>query len=404
MELELTDDQRLFHETSRKFLDATMATAAVRALAADPDGFDRAWWRSGAELGWTSLLVDGAHGGGAISGSGLADLAIVAEELGRHVAPGPLLAVNVVANAVSRLGSADQQAAVLPGLLDGSQLATWCVRDHGRKWTGPSASTATAPTGPRRAEAQTKSEPAAVASARGVGFEINAKKVMVEAGAQADWLLVTAATAAGPTQFLLPSTTAGIEITPSTSVDLVRRYATVRFNGVQVGLDAVLGTVGHAAQDIERQLQVALVLQCAEMTGAAGKVFEFTCEYATDRYSFGRPLASYQALKHRFADMKTWLEASYATTLAAAAAVHAQGPDAPRLASVAKAYVADRTPEIIHDCIQMHGGIGVTWEHDLHLYLRRVTLMRAMYGTPDEHRERIATIVIEREDAADGNR
>jgi alkylation response protein AidB-like acyl-CoA dehydrogenase len=119
-------------------------------------------------------------------------------------------------------------------------------------------------------------------------------------------------------------------------------------------------------------------------------VLEFTIQWAFDRYSFGRPLASYQALKHRFADMKLWLEASYATAAAAARAVQADGPEAAELASVAKAYIGERATDLVQDCVQLHGGIGVTWEHDIHLYLRRVTVDRVLWGTPSEHRRLIA--------------
>jgi alkylation response protein AidB-like acyl-CoA dehydrogenase len=129
------------------------------------------------------------------------------------------------------------------------------------------------------------------------------------------------------------------------------------------------------------------------MVGAMDRVFEFTVEYAADRYSFGRPLASYQALKHRFADMKVWLEAAHATAGAAARAVDSDSTHATELVSVAKAYIGDRGPVILQDCVQIHGGIGVTWDHDLHLYLRRVTQDRVLFGAPADHRERIATLI-----------
>jgi alkylation response protein AidB-like acyl-CoA dehydrogenase len=122
-------------------------------------------------------------------------------------------------------------------------------------------------------------------------------------------------------------------------------------------------------------------------------VFEFTVQWAFDRYSFGRPLASYQALKHRFADMRLWLEASFATAAAAARAVQAGDPDAAELASVAKAYIGERATDLIQDCVQLHGGIGVTWEHDIHLYLRRGTVNRTMFGTPGDHRRRLADLL-----------
>jgi alkylation response protein AidB-like acyl-CoA dehydrogenase len=167
----------------------------------------------------------------------------------------------------------------------------------------------------------------------------------------------------------------------------------VRFDGVRVPASAVVGTVGGAAGDVDRQLQIALVLQCAEMAGAAYRVFEMTVEYAFDRYSFGRPLASYQALKHRYADLKLWVESCFATADGAARAVQEDAGRGAKLASVAKAYVGERAPEIIQDGVQLHGGIGVTWEHDIHLYLRRVTVDRALYGSPDDHLERVALAV-----------
>jgi alkylation response protein AidB-like acyl-CoA dehydrogenase len=135
-----------------------------------------------------------------------------------------------------------------------------------------------------------------------------------------------------------------------------------------------------------------LVLQCAETVGATEQVFDFTVQYAFDRYSFGRALASYQALKHRFADMKLWLESAQAITVEATRAVQYDEDDAGEVARIAKAYVAERCPEIIQDCVQMHGGIGVTWDHDIHLYLRRAVLHRQTYGDPIEQRDRVAIL------------
>ncbi len=142
---------------------------------------------------------------------------------------------------------------------------------------------------------------------------------------------------------------------------------------------------------------MALVLQAAESVGAMERAFDMTVAWAFDRYSFGRPLASYQELKHRFADMKTWLEASHAVTDAAAGAVDGDATDAAELVSVAAAFVGEYGGEMLQDCVQIHGGIGLTYEHDLHLLLRRVTLNRALLGTPALHRRRIAQLLIEQE-------
>jgi|TARA_B110001454_G_scaffold129162_1_gene120404 alkylation response protein AidB-like acyl-CoA dehydrogenase len=377
MKLDLTDDQQLFQETVRRFVETEVPISTVRGLIGDADGFDRGWWREAAALGWTSLLVPEALGGGSISGTGPVDLAIVAEEIGRGVAPGPLVPVNVVAETIARSGSAEQQGG-LEGVLAGETILAWCFNELGGNWT------------PEGVSLQ--------ATEAADGFTLNGVKTAVEAGGQADFLLVTATTGTDLTQFLIPADLPGITITAQSSLDLARRFAEVRFDNVGVDASAVVGTVGGAQADVERQCIVATMLQCAETTGAVARVFEFTVEYAFDRHSFGRPLASYQALKHRFADMKLWLEASHATADGAGLAV-AIDVDAARTVSVAKAYIGDKSVDIIQDCVQLHGGIGVTWEHDIHLYLRRATVNRGLFGTPNDHRERLAALVgIKRKD------
>jgi alkylation response protein AidB-like acyl-CoA dehydrogenase len=367
----LTDDQQLFRETTRKFLEDTCPLDTVRRVAEEePEGFNRDWWRRGAELGWVSMLVSEDHGGGCISGQALADLVLVAEEMGRLVSPGPLVPTNVVAAALSRVGTPTHHKR-LAGLVGGETVATWC------------------PGGPYLGTDQVAGQVHAVA--QGDGFLLEGTSGPVEAGGEADLILVTAQSDRGLAQFLIPSSSPGVTANPAGSLDLVRRFACLRFDQVEVATDAVLGEPGSVGPDVERQLEDAVVLQCAEMVGAVDRVLEFTIEYAQDRFSFGRPLASYQALKHRFADMKMWLEASHASAGAAARAVDSGSTHAPELISVAKSYIGDHAPVILSECVQFHGGIGVTWDHDLHLYLRRVVQDRAQFGTPRDHRERVAT-------------
>lgn len=376
MEFGLTDDQQLFQETTRKFLEDTCPLDTVRKIAEEqPEGFDRTWWRRGAELGWVSMLVAEDHGGGSVSGQGLSDLALVAEEVGRLVAPGPLIPANVVAAALSRSGGPDQLQ-YLADLVGGETVAAWCPPE----FSGGPGGSARARGGVR----------ATVQGSPGGSFVLDGTTAPVEAGAEADLLLVTALTEDGPAQFVVPSGAAGLSVHPAESIDLVRRFASLRFDGVEVAAASALGEPGHAAGEIERQLHDAVVLQCFEMVGAVDRVFSFTAEYAEDRFSFGRPLVSYQALKHRFADMKMWLEASHATAGAAARAVDSCSPLADELVSVAKSYIGDHGPFILQECVQLHGGIGVTWDHDLHLYLRRVAQDRSQFGTPRDHRDRIA--------------
>ena len=371
MEIELTEDQELFVETTAKFLERTSPLPTVREWAEkEPAGFPAAWWRQGAELGWTSLLVPEEDGGGSVSGRGLVDLTLVAEEMGRWVSPGPLLPTNVVAAALAEFGTDAQRATYLPGLLSGASIATWCLGEPG----------ASALPGAVTLEA----------TRRGGEFELSGRKGAAEAAAEADVFVVAALVDGEPTQFIVPADAPGVTVSRVESIDLVRRFATVAFEGVVLPPDSVLGQVGGAAGQIERLFELVVALQCASMAGVVDRVLAFTLEYSFDRYSFGRPLASYQALTHRFADMKMWTEASLATAAAAARAVDSRSGDSFELVSVAKSYIGDRATAILQDCVQLHGGIGVTWDHDLHLYIRRAVQDRALFGTPHEHRERIA--------------
>ena len=360
MEFELTEEQAFFVDTTRRFLEAECGIPAMRALEHDPVGHDPKVWARGAELGWTSFLVPEADGGGSFSPHGLLDLVLVAEEMGRVVAPGPLGPVNVVAGALGRAGSAAQRADVLPGLVSGEKVAGWC---GARPVTG---------------------------RPDGGGFVLSGTCSPVEAAAQADHLLVAVEHDGGRSQVLVAAGTPGLEVTPLSGLDLVRRYAEVRFDDVAVPAGAVVGAVGSADDDIEHALRVACVLQCAETSGIIDKVFGLTLDYLGDRYSFGRALASYQALKHRIADDKVVVESCHGIATAAARAVATDQPDAGDLVSAAKAWIGPRATEMLQDCVQLHGGIGVTWEHDLHLYLRRATVNRATHGTPEDHADRVA--------------
>jgi alkylation response protein AidB-like acyl-CoA dehydrogenase len=373
VELELDDDQQLFRSTTRRFIEKESPLTAVRELHDAGGGFDPAYWRAGCELGWAAMLVPEADGGGTISGHGLVDLTIVAEEMGRLVAPGPLATVNVVADTLGRRGDARQRAELLGPLTTGECVATWAFSEPSGHWDAASV--------------------VLTANRQGDRWVLDGTKAFVADADVAEVFLVTARTGDALTQFLVPRTADGVTVVPRGSLDMVRHFADVVFASVTVSATDVVGNVGGAGDDVERQLQVALVLQNAETVGAVDHVLEFTIDYARDRIAFGRPIASYQALKHRFADLKMWSEACLATAAVSARAVQAEAPNASELASVAKAYIADRAPAIVQDCVQLHGGIGVTWEHDLHLYLRRVAQNAALYGSARDHRERTAALL-----------
>lgn len=373
MDFDLTADQKLFRATTREFLEKEMPLTRVRELAGSGIGFEPDWWKRGSELGWNSMIIDPAAGGDSISGEGLVDACIVAEEMGRLVAPGPLIGTNVVAASLSEAANVADHAEVIAALMAGEAVASWAVYEPRRGWSPMT--------------------PTVQAFPDGSGYVLSGVKDRVDCGDQADYFLVTAAGPDGLAQFIVPAAAPGVTVTAEQSLDLVRRYARVDMDGAELPAASAVSPAGTVEAAVNRQIQIAVALQCAETAGAIQRVFEFTVQWAFDRYSFGRPLSSYQALKHRFADMKLWLEACQATASAAAHATARRAEEADELASVAKSYVGQRATDIIQDCVQMHGGIGVTWEHDIHLYLRRATVNRAMFGTPSEHRRRLADIL-----------
>ncbi|MFE7741240.1 acyl-CoA dehydrogenase family protein [Nocardia sp. NPDC057455] len=380
MSLDPTADQRFFQSTTRDFLAGTVPVDTVRTLGESGTGFDRTWWRRGAELGWTAMLVPENLGGGTVSGRAMTELALVAEELGRACAPGPFVTTNAVLAGLA--SDASRFAEIVTAVAAGETIAAWAVYEPGRGFDALVPGSGTAGQAPG-----TRAEP------DGDGYRLNGVKDRVESGDQADLFLVTAENADGPVQLLVRADAPGVTVTPAWTLDLVRRTARVGFEDVAVPPDAVVQVGGAATDAIGAQARTAAALTAAEMVGATDTALAATLGWLFDRYTFGRQLASYQALKHRMADNKTWLEACRATSTAAAAAWDDDPSGADEAISIAKSYVGAKAPVIAQDCVQLHGGIGVTWEHDLHLYLRRITLGRALYGTPEEHRRHITDLL-----------
>jgi alkylation response protein AidB-like acyl-CoA dehydrogenase len=375
MKRDLGADQQLLYETTSRFIANESPVAVVRSWANEPTGWAGTWWARGNQLGWTSLLAPERFDGGPVSGEPIVELSLIADVFGRGVLPGPLAGTNAVVRALSELGTDEQQSAHLPPILSGEVVPGWCLAEPGTAAGEVYAVKATA-------------------VAADDGFRLRGVKSPVESGVTATWFLVTAQAVDGLGQFVVPAGASGVSVRPLEGLDSARRYAEVVFDDVFVPTTSRLGS-GDVTEAVERQLHTAIVAQLAETVGSIDRVFGFTLEWSFDRYSFGRPLASYQELKHRFADMRTWLEACHATADAAARAVHDGAPDAALLVSVAKSYVGELACELVHDCVQMHGGIGVTAEHDLHLYLRRVTQNRVLLGSPYAHRQRIADLLEE---------
>jgi alkylation response protein AidB-like acyl-CoA dehydrogenase len=368
LELPLSEDLDILRAATARFARNEWPIEKLRAAADGEVAVESGYLQRAGQLGWFAALVPEEHGGGSISGAGLVDAAVVAVERGRLLQPGPFVAMNVVAATLAREGSAQQQADVLPGLTAGTIVATWAAAGPSGGWeTGEAIDWARVPD----------------------GYSLTGTARLVQDADRADYFLVTAGSANGISQFLVPARTAGLSVLPVSSIDLSRSFCDVRLTDVVVPEEALVGAPGEASAAVEYQLRVACVLTVAETVGTMEQDFQLALQYAKDRIAFGRPIGSFQAVKHLLADTSLLLESS--RTVCDAAARAAGDPDGGlERASVAKAYVGDSAIQLGQNCFQVFAGIGFTWEHDQHLYLRRLTMDAALYGDPAWHRRRLA--------------
>lgn len=370
----LTGDQELFEATTARFLESHYPCSRTHEWAAKECLFDAALWRQGAELGWTSLLVPEPYGGGSISGNGLLELAALAQLFGRHAAPGALTATNVVAAALGWWGSSEQRAGPLAELIAGRATAAWCAAVLIDPWA-------------------TGDTPPITATTVGDDVVLNGTVGCVEGAGDATYLLVSAQENHTHTYYLVAASSPGVVTAPLAGLDLTRRFWRVSLSDVAVPATAVVGPLGAATTGDDLLTDIVAALHAADIVGAMTRCVDMTLPWLQERYSFGRPLASYQEIKHRMADMRTTLQACAAASEAAARAVGQNGPDAGLWASAAMAYVGEHGPEVIQDCIQLHGGIGVTAEHALHVLLRRAVVSANVVGTPADFTQRLVGLI-----------
>ena len=371
MPLVLSEDAQLIRDQAMDFFREKSPVSALRKLrdSADADGFSRRLWQEMAELGWTGFVVSEASGG---SNFGMVGLGQVLEAAGRTLAATPLVSTALLgASALDMAGSAAQKSAHLPGLLAG-RLLTALAADEG----------------PHHAPAQV----ATTARAEGGGHVLDGSKSFVLDGHVADLLIVSARTEAGVTLFLVPAKAAGVAIQRLVMADS-RNAARVSLRGVAVGAEAVLGKPGEGAALLERLLDRARAGLAAEMLGAAAEAFERTVQYLKDRKQFGVPIGSFQALKHRAAQMFAELECTRSAVLAALVALDEGSPEAAALASLAKAKANDTLHLCSSEGIQMHGGIGMTDEHEIGFFLKRSRVAALTFGNTGFHQDRYAALM-----------
>ena len=379
MQFAFGEDQELLRRTTRKFLDSRHPIAATRSRIENDVTLDRDVWREGAGLGWTAMLVPEEYDGGSITDQPVVDLVALAEELGRQLYPGPVLATNVVADAIATSGTDGQRKEHLPAIAAGDSIATWCLTGDG------------------------STDLAAVEvciNGKGANLRLTGCARFVHDAHVADLLLVTAREGDDLSLVTVPADTAGVTTRVLGAIDLTRRFCEVRFDDVAVDPSQVHGDRGNAHESIERALRLATVLQAAEAAGAAEHLFELTVQYAKDRVQFGRAIGSFQAIKHRLADLLIEVEAARAAARYAALAVADNRDDRDEAVAVAGSYVREAFSHVCGEALQVHGGIGFTWEHDVHLFLRRAKTDQALYGEPSWHRERLVSVI----EAAEGAR
>ncbi len=374
MHFDFTEEQRLFRDASRKFLEAECPTTFVRAMMDDEKAFDPAFWRKLAELGWTGMLIPEAYGG--VEGT-LTDVIVVAEEVGRSVMPGPLYATAVTSTMLLVLaGNEDQKNHYLPKVAEGGHLLTLAALET---------------------EPALQSDSIDTFAELGQGrFTLNGEKRFVPDAHVTDTIIVAARTTRrtspgrGISLFLVDARSKGLHVEQMPSVDNSRRICRLLMDDVLVEQNKLLGEIDQAWPNIQRAVELTHVPVCCELVGVAERALEMVVDYLKVRVQFDRPIGVFQALQHRCADLMVGVELAKSLTYYACYATERDLPDAPVALAMAQAYCSEMAQHTLSESVQLFGGIGFTWEHDLHLYKRRAMSLALNMGTVEEHREKVA--------------
>jgi alkylation response protein AidB-like acyl-CoA dehydrogenase len=370
MDFSFTPEQRNLGGVVRSFLARHWPDTEVRRLLDEPAGRDRGTWRRMAtELGLQGLAVPERFGG---SGFGPVELGVVVEEFGRALAGGPFLA-SVGLATTALLASGDEEAGerYLPGLAGGDLVATLALPEDGGSWV--------------------VSDVATTAVHGAGGWELTGVKNYVLDGCSADLLLVVARSSAGAGLFAVDTEAAGATLrrTPLPTFDPTRPQARVELRATPARL---VGADGAATSPVEHALRMGAVLLAAEQVGIAAWALDSAVAYAGVREQFGRPIGSFQAIKHMCADMLLRLEGARSASMYALWAAAERPEELPQAAAIAKSYCSEAATFCAGRCLQVHGGIGFTWEHPAHLYLKRATSAQSLLGSPARHRAELARL------------
>jgi alkylation response protein AidB-like acyl-CoA dehydrogenase len=365
MEFVFSPEQEDLRDSLRKFMSAESPEAEVRRVMVTDAGYDaRVWTMLTAELGLTALAIPEEFGG---LGFGWLEVSIALEEMGRALLCAPYLSSCVAAAALLAAGDAAANADLLPGIAAGTTIASLAYMESAHDWAGAELAT----------------------TARRVphGYVLDGKKRYVLDGMVSDLVLVLAATDEGPALFAVDTSADEVSRSPLPTMDLTRKLAELSFHGAPARL---IGRAGDGASTLSRTLDVAAAALAAEQVGGAQRVLDMSVEYAKLRVQFGRPIGSFQAIKHKCADMFLAVESARSAAQHAAWAAVDDPAGLPVAASIAKAHCSTSYATVAATNIQIHGGIGFTWEHPAHLYFRRAKSSELMFGDPSYHRDLIA--------------
>jgi alkylation response protein AidB-like acyl-CoA dehydrogenase len=369
VEITFSEEREELRRSVRRFMEDKSPTSEVRRLMDTADGYDPDVWSQMAnQLGLQGLAVPERFGG---SGYGFEELAIVFEEMGRALLCAPFF--STIALAASALLASNDDAVMakyLPGIAAGTTFATLAFSEPSGAWEIEKITT--------RA---TKSAD---------GYVLSGAKSFVIDGGVADLLLVTALSERGLSLFAVNSSAPGVVVTPLSTMDLTRKQSLIEFNDVPGEL---VGEEGAASSFVAKTLQLASTALAAEQVGGAECVLELSVEYAKVRIQYGRPIGSYQAIKHKCSDMLVLVETARSASLYATWAAASDSDELPVASSLAKAYCSEAYLKCAAENIQIHGGIGFTWEHDAHLYFKRAKSTEILLGLPSYHREMLARLV-----------
>ncbi len=375
MNFAFSDEQEMLRQSARDFLKTHSSLERVRRMREDTIGFSPELWRRMAEAGWLAAVFPEAYGG---LGLGYVDLICIQEELGAGLTPEPILStVTLGGNAVLFGCNEARKQDLLPRIGAGELMMTLAAYElEGRYDLSRVETTATA---------------------TGAGFALSGQKCFVPEADTSDKLVVSARVKAGAakgdavTLFLVDAESSGLALSPIRTVD-GRRRSQVTLQEVEVPAEAVLGGVGQGLEILEKTIDRAIVALCAEMVGGMQAALDMSVAYSRERVQFGRPIGSFQALKHLAANMYVTLETARSATYYAAMAIDGDQPDARAAVSCAKALCSDGYLQISKAAIQMHGGIGFTEEHDVHLYYKRALAANVTFGDAAFHRDRYARV------------